>query len=228
MRTDYDLMPIVTAERRAFSNVLESLSEQDWNTPSLCAGWRVREVLAHMTMPLRLSAPRFMVEMVRSGGSFARMADRVARRDAQVPTRNLIERWHNCEHTPWKPPGGGLRGALTHDIVHGLDITIPLGLEHPVTEAALRIVLDHATSPLSQKHFKLDLTDTRLEANDLDWAFGAGEPLRSTAHQLLMVLMDRRLPAGVLSGTAANRFTSHQSGLSPHPWRAEAKYSSKR
>ena len=209
MSADNDLMPTVAAERRAFSDVLESLSEQDWNTSSLCEGWRVREVVAHMTMPLRFSAPRFMGEMVRSRGSFARMADRVARRDAQAPTGKLLEGWRSNHDTPWKPPGGGLRGALTHDVVHGLDITIPLGLEHPVSEAALRVVLDHATSPLSQKHFKLDLKGTRLEANDLDWAFGAGKPLRGSAHQLLMVLMDRRLPAGALSGTAAGRFTSH-------------------
>jgi uncharacterized protein (TIGR03083 family) len=203
-----DLMPMISAERRAFGAVLSSLPEPDWNAPSLCEGWRVREVVAHMTMPFRYPAPRFLAELARSRGKFARMSDRVARRDAQAPIGTLLAGWLTNVDNRWKPPGGGLKGALTHDVVHGLDITIALGMHHPVSEAALRVVLDNATSPLNLKHFGTDLTGTRLEADDLDWAFGEGEPLRGAARHLLMVLMDRRLPAGVLSGAQNARFTA--------------------
>jgi uncharacterized protein (TIGR03083 family) len=203
-----DLMPLISAERRAFGDVLSGLPEPDWDARSLCEGWRVREVVAHMTMPFRYRPPRFLAEMVRSRGNFARMSDRVARRDAQAPIGTLLAGWLTNVDNRWKPPGGGLNGALTHDVVHGLDITIPLGIEHPVSEAALRVVLDNATSPLNLKHFGIDLTGTRLEAGDLDWAFGEGEPLRGAARHLLMVLMDRRLPAGVLSGAQHARFTA--------------------
>jgi uncharacterized protein (TIGR03083 family) len=206
--TTTDLMPTITAERHAFGDVLEGLSASDWDAPSLCSGWRVREVVAHMTMPFRYPAPRFLGEMVRSRGNFARMADRVARRDADAPIGMLLDGWRANEGHPWKPPGGGRMGALTHDVVHGLDITVPLGIEHPVSEPALRVVLDHATTPLSLKHFGLDLTGIRLEADDLDWSTGDGEPLRGRARHLLMVLMDRRLPGGLLTGAAAARFTA--------------------
>ncbi len=202
------LMPTITAQRRAFGDVLEGLPESDWNAPSLCSGWRVREVVAHMTMPFRYAAPRFLGELVRSRGNFARMADRVARRDARAPIDTLLDGWRTNENHPWKPPGGGLEGALTHDVVHGLDITIPLGIEHPVSEQALRVVLGHATTPLGLTHSGLDVTGIRLEADDLDWAFGDGEPLRGRARYLLMVLMDRRLPAELLSGPAAARLTT--------------------
>jgi uncharacterized protein (TIGR03083 family) len=203
-----DLLPIITAERRAFGDVLDGLAQPDWEKPSLCAGWRVREVVAHMTMPLRFSALRFMGEMVRSRGNFARMADRVARRDAQAPISELLGGWRANQDSRWKPPGGGWPGALTHDVVHGLDITIPLGIEHPVSDRALRVVLDQATTPLGLKHFGHDLGGIRLEADDLDWAFGDGETLRGGARSLLMVLMDRRLPAELLSGAATARFTT--------------------
>jgi uncharacterized protein (TIGR03083 family) len=206
--TTPDLMPLVAANRRAFGDVLEGLSDADWDAPSLCVGWRVREVVAHMTMPFRYSAPRFLGEMVRSRGNFARMADRVARRDARAPIGTLLEGWRTNENHPWKPPGGGREGALTHDVVHGLDITVPLGIEHPVSEPALRVVLDNATTPRSLKHFGFDVAGLRLEADDLDWTFGDGEPLRGRARDLLLVLMDRRLPADVLSGPAAARFTT--------------------
>jgi uncharacterized protein (TIGR03083 family) len=203
--TSTGLMPIISAERQAFTGVLEALPEQRWDAGSLCSGWRVREVVAHMTMPFRYPAPRFLAELVRSRGNFARMSDRIARRDAQAPIGTLLDGWRSNESHPWKPPGGGPAGALTHDVVHGLDITIPLGIEHPVSDRALRVVLDNATSPLSQKHFGRDLTGIRLEADDLDWAFGDGEPLRGRARHLLMVLMDRRLPAGLLTGAGTAR-----------------------
>src|SRR3954453_21202416 len=100
--TTTDLMPTITAERTAFGDVLEGLSESDWNAPSLCSGWRVREVVAHMTMPLRISALRFAGEMARSRGDFARMADRVARRDAQEPIGSLLEGWRANQNSRWK------------------------------------------------------------------------------------------------------------------------------
>jgi uncharacterized protein (TIGR03083 family) len=206
--TTTDLMPTVAAERHAFSAVLEGLPASDWDSPSLCDGWRVREVVAHMTMPFRFSTGRFLGEMVRSRGNFARMADRVARRDGEAPIGALLGGWRTNENHPWKPPGGGLLGALTHDVVHGLDITVPLGIEHPVSEAALRAVLENATTPLSRKHFGQDLSGIRLEADDLDWAYGDGEPLLGGARSLLLVLMDRRLPSGHLSGAVAARFTT--------------------
>ena len=203
-----DLRTTITAERRAFGDVLAGLSEADWDAPSLCAGWRTREVVAHMTMPFRYPAPRFLAELARSRGNFARMADRVARRDAQAPIVTLLDGWRSNVDHPWRPPGGGAAGALTHDVVHGLDVTIPLGLEHPVGNQALRVVLGNATAPLSRKHFGVDLTGIRLEADDLDWAHGDGEPLRGAARHLLMVLMGRRLPAGVLTGAPTGRFTT--------------------
>ena len=206
--TTTDLMPTITAERAAFTEVLAGLSEADWDSLSLCSGWRVREVVAHMTMPFRYPAPRFLGELLRSRGDFARMADRVARRDARAPIGTLLDGWRTNEGHPWKPPGGGRMGALTHDVVHGLDITIPLGIEHPVREPTLRVVLEHATTPLSLKSIGADLTGIRLEADDLDWSYGDGEPLRGRARHLLMVLMDRRLPGGLLTGAATARFTT--------------------
>src|SRR3954454_22827510 len=105
--TTSDLMPTITAERTAFGEVLDGLSESDWNAPSLCSGWRVREVVAHMTMPFRYPAPRFVFEMVRSRGDFARMSDRVARRDAQAPIGTLLDGWRTNADHQWQPPGGG-------------------------------------------------------------------------------------------------------------------------
>src|SRR5437588_12757170 len=111
MTNDADLQPAVAAEYLALADLLASATDTQWDAPSLCAGWRVREVVAHMTMPFRYSTPRFLGEMVRSGGNFARMADRVARRDARAPIGELLAGWRSNEDSPWQPPGGGLEGA---------------------------------------------------------------------------------------------------------------------
>jgi uncharacterized protein (TIGR03083 family) len=73
---------VVRAERAELAEMLGELREEQWDQPTLCAGWRVREVVAHMTMPFRLSPAGFVAGMLRARGNFNRMADRQARADA--------------------------------------------------------------------------------------------------------------------------------------------------
>jgi uncharacterized protein (TIGR03083 family) len=190
----------IAAERRELADVLSALPTGSWETQTLCAGWRVREVVAHVTMPFRYSTPRFMRELMKSGGNFDRMADRCARRDGQAPTDELVAALRDNERNPWQPPGGGFEGALTHDVIHGLDITVPLNITRQIPEEHLRIVLETITGPKSLRHFGADLDGIELRADDIDWAFGTGTPLAGRAQDLALVLCGRKLPAGRLRG----------------------------
>jgi uncharacterized protein (TIGR03083 family) len=190
----------IAAERRELAAVLAGLAPGAWAQPSLCAGWRVREVVAHMTMPFRYSTARFLLEMGRSRGNFTRMADRCARRDAAASPAELTAALRdNAEH-PWRPPGGGLVGALTHDVIHGLDITVALGLDRTVPASRMAIVLNSITAPRSLKFFGTDLTGISLHASDLDWSAGSGTPVTGTAQDLALFACGRRLPPGRLEG----------------------------
>ena len=178
-----------------------------WDEPTLCAGWRTREVVAHMTMPFRMSPVGFVLGMIKAGGSFNRMADRAARRDAaSMSTDDLVNAMASNADHPWKPPGGGFEGALSHDVIHGLDFTVGLGIDRKVPEDRLCIVLDNIR-PKNLKFFGVDLAGIELRADDLDWHYGSGTPLRGAAQDLLLVLCGRRLPAGHLSGEPAARFS---------------------
>src|SRR5699024_7559288 len=42
---------IATANRRLAADMFDGLSDEQWRTPSLCAGWTVREVAAHLVPP---------------------------------------------------------------------------------------------------------------------------------------------------------------------------------
>ena len=46
------------AERERLADLFRDLSPEQWDTASLCTGWRVREVVAHMTMAARYMAWR--------------------------------------------------------------------------------------------------------------------------------------------------------------------------
>lgn len=97
---------MIAAQRAELGEILAGLPGPSWEEPTLCAGWRVREVVAHITMPFRLGRGRFALELAQSGGRFNAMADRVARRDAAaMPAADLTEAVRSNTGHPWKPPG---------------------------------------------------------------------------------------------------------------------------
>ena len=202
-----DITASIAAERRELAAILGGLPPESWDSPTLCAGWRVREVVAHITMPFRYAPPRFAFEMIRSRGNFNRMADRCARRDAAAPPGQLAAALRDNEQNAWKPPGGGYQGALTHDVIHGLDITVALGLGRQVPAERLRIVLAGITAAKSVRFFGTDLDGIELRADDLDWSFGSGTPVSGSAQDLALVVCGRKLPPGRLRGEPGARFT---------------------
>jgi uncharacterized protein (TIGR03083 family) len=136
------------------------------------------------------------------------MSDRVARRDAAaLSAADLLSALRDNVTNPWQPPGGGYLGALTHDVIHGLDVTVPLGIGRRVPEDRLRAVLDAIASPKARKHFGTDLNGVELKAEDIDWASGSGQLLSGAGQDLALVLCGRKLPFGRLRGEPAARFT---------------------
>ncbi|USX55259.1 maleylpyruvate isomerase family mycothiol-dependent enzyme [Lentzea sp. HUAS12] len=193
-----DIRAAIRAERRDQAELLEGLTGEQWDAPSLCAGWTTRHVVAHTTLPFRSGATRVLLEVLRSGGRFNHASDRMARKDARLPAEDLLNALKtNIDH-PWTPPGGGPAGALSHEVIHGLDITVALGLDRVVPHDRLRLVLDGMT-PASVRYFGADLVGKRLEATDLDWTFGDGVPVRGQAQDLLLLVCGRTLPPGRLS-----------------------------
>jgi uncharacterized protein (TIGR03083 family) len=203
------IQDMIAAQRGELAAVLDALPVSGWDEPTLCAGWRVREVVAHVTMPFRYSGGRFVVELARSRGRFNEMADRVALRDAarMSPAELAGAVRLNIGH-PWRPPGGGFSGALAHDVIHGLDITVPLGLAFAIPEERLRRVLPVSAADKTVTFFGANLAGIEFRARDLDWTLGAGTPLTGAAADLLLAMCGRKLPAGRLSGEAAARFSA--------------------
>ncbi|MFC9797637.1 maleylpyruvate isomerase family mycothiol-dependent enzyme [Streptomyces sp. NPDC127584] len=206
-RSTTGIRAAIAAERRELADLFDGLPAERWNEPSLCAGWRVREVVAHMSMGFRLSLPATLGELVRARGNLHRMTDRVARRDAAARSPAELSAFlrDNADHR-WTPPVGGAAGALGHDVVHGLDVTVALGLDRRVPEDRLRALLDQVR-PAGLRFFGVDLGGVRLCADDLDWSYGSGAPVTGSAQDLLLLAYGRRLPEGRLQGERSGRFT---------------------
>jgi len=191
--TSENLAAETYAERERLATMLAGLSVDQWTAESLCDGWRVREVVAHLTMPHRTSAPRFLAGLLRARFSFDRYADRDARTTTtRMTDAELVDLLRaNIEH-PWRPPGGGQAGALSHDVIHGLDITEPLGLPGPPAGRIAR-VLQHA-GPRNLAYFGVNLHGVRLAADDADVAVGEGttETRSMPVKDMLLVVTGRR------------------------------------
>jgi len=199
------MMEVIAAHRRALADALGTLTADQWGSASLCAGWTAAHVLAHQTMPFRISEPDFMAGLQCCGGDFTKFSDQIAERDSKLPPAELVAVLRANADTPWRPPGGGLTGALTHDVIHGLDIAWPLGLAYETSERATAAVLDSLTSPGSQTVFGFPLEGIRVAASDVGWSAGEGAELTGRSRDLMPLLAGRAVPHDLFDGEGAAR-----------------------
>jgi uncharacterized protein (TIGR03083 family) len=185
------------------ADLLDGGRSEVWDAPSLCAGWLVRHVVAHVTMPVRLTPERFGAELAAAGGDFAVLSDTVAARDAALPEGELLGQLRSQALHGWQPPGGGADGALSHAVIHSLDVSLALDRPPVAPAEAVRTVLDRLAGA-GGSIFGVDLTGVRLEASDSNWSWGAGvgagagagEVVRADGGSLVALLSGRTLPDG--------------------------------
>jgi uncharacterized protein (TIGR03083 family) len=196
---DAAIQPTVASEYLALADVMAAAAEADWNASSLCEGWRVREVIAHMTMAARYDQATFMAELQARDLDFGRLSNEIAARDAQLPTAELVANLRADTLLHWAPRGS-YHDALNHVVIHGLDVMVPLGDRRYPPAETLQIVLDDLTAGGVHEHFGTSIIGRRLETTDLDWSYGSGQVLRGNAGDLALALCGREVPPGRLEG----------------------------
>jgi uncharacterized protein (TIGR03083 family) len=200
MTTDADLQAAVGLEYVSLADLLEDAPDGRWDAPSLCEGWRVREVIAHVTMPARYSQEEFMAELQRCQFDFTRLSNEIASRDARLPESKLVDDLRSDVLHHWTPPEGGYHGALNHVVIHGLDVTVPLGVPRQSSDNSIRVVLDDLTKAGGHAHFGVEIEGRELLARDLEWSYGSGPPLEGAAEDLVLAVCGRTVPDGRLVG----------------------------
>ena len=201
---DENMARLIRAEFEALADRLVASPPDVWDAASLCEGWRTREVVAHVTMAARYSNDEFMAELRDCGLDFTVLSDKVATRDGQLPLQTLLDDLRSPTLHAWRPPGGGDLGALSHVVIHGIDIAALVDADPKVSDESLVIVLDSLASG-GHSHFGIDAAGRRFEADNLDWSQGSGDPLRGRAADLVAALSGRTVPPQRLTGNPLAR-----------------------
>jgi uncharacterized protein (TIGR03083 family) len=200
---DDEIWAAIDAHRLRTAELLEQLSDDEWVHPSLCDGWTVRDVAAHLTLQqLRLGVA--LLEAVRHPAGMNRMIREWARRRAELPREQLVAeiRWmvgsrrHNI--------GVTCHETLIDILVHSQDIAVPRGRRLYVDPRAAALaatrVWSYSGGSKAKVFKKIPLEGFRFSATDVTWAVGTGREITGPVVPILLVLTGRLAALSALSG----------------------------
>ncbi|MFJ3583362.1 maleylpyruvate isomerase family mycothiol-dependent enzyme [Streptomyces sp. NPDC090127] len=195
-----DVWALVHAERAALVDDLAPLDEAGWRTPSLCDGWTVHEVVAHLVDTAKTTRLGFVFGLARAGFDFDRQNTAGVRRERGASPEETLERLRSVVHRTSTPPAP-LDSRLVEEVVHGEDIRRPLGLTRAYPEeAVVRALRLQARTPASFGGARELLARVRLTATDADVAIGSGPGVSGPVLSLLLAVSGRRVALGDLTG----------------------------
>lgn len=198
----------IATERLRFADEVDALTPEQWETPSLCGDWTVRQVVGHLVMPHETPRRTVLLEVARDRGNFDRAVSRLAVQAAARPTGDLVSAMRRHANSRFKPPGFGSIAPLTDLLIHGMDIRVPLGLPVDRSAEAFRHSLDFLVRPAVQRlFFSTRLPPLRIVATDLDWSHGSGHEVTGSAADLALALAGRRPRLDLLAGAGAAAMT---------------------
>ena len=197
-------MAMACAERQDLVELLSGLTPEQWDQPSLCARWRVRDVVGHIIGYDELRGGETVREFVRNGLFPPRInAAVLARHEGRSPDE-LKAALAAHVHPRGLTTGFGGLIALADGMIHHQDIRRPLGLPREIPHDRLLAVLDFARyAPLLRGVWRA--RGVRLVATDLDWSFGRGPEASGPGEALLMVMTRRPCALGDLTGPGVDR-----------------------
>lgn len=179
----------IDTERAYVADLLESLPAPSWDIPSLCAGWTVRDVAAHLAFS-QARLRDVIVPAIRSGFSYNRMIAYAAvhsplTHDQIVATlRGFVGSRRTAPMVTELEP-------LLDVLVHTQDICVPLGIEHPMPRDAAVAAADRVLALRGIMRLWRPPSDVRLVATDVDWSFGSGQVVEAPIQAHLLTLTGR-------------------------------------
>ncbi|MGW5647486.1 maleylpyruvate isomerase family mycothiol-dependent enzyme [Saccharopolyspora sp. NPDC003752] len=195
-----DIWAMVHAERAALLDDLAHLDERQWSEPSLCEGWTVHDVVAHLVDSARTTRLGFVAGLVRARFDFDRQNARGVERERGATPQETLERLRRVASRTSTPPAP-LDSRLVEEVVHGEDIRRPLGLTRRyLPEAVVRSLRLQARTPAAFGGAKELMSRIRLTATDADVSIGSGPEATGTALSLLLAISGRAAALADLDG----------------------------
>lgn len=195
-----DVLTLARDERADLAAFLATLSPQQWQAPTLCHGWLVRDVVAHVISYDDALSMRDLLAFVIQGRLRPGQVNAVAMaRYKTCSPRELLELLTGHLQPSGLTAALGGRVALVEGLIHHQDIRRPLGQPRVIPPERLLPAL--RTALIAPDISGLWRTrGVRLVATDIGFSAGSGLEVRGTAEALLMVIAGRRGVASELSG----------------------------
>ena len=190
---DETLWRAVERERLSLATLLEELTPEQWETPSLCALWRVRDVAAHVAMtPTAPSMGTLLRQLARARGDLWAAGAQVAVDHARRPTGELVEQLRRDAALRSMPRVTNPDNILMDALVHGQDVAVPLGIDRPMPTAAAEAAFARVWGMGWPFHARRRLAGLRLVATDADVDVGAGAAVEGELRVLLLLVTGRK------------------------------------
>lgn len=179
-------------ERLSLAELLGGLSADQWEAPSLCSAWRVRDVAAHVAMtPTAPSVPTLVRELVRARGNLWSAGAQVAIDHARRPTEQIVEQLRRDAAARSMPRITNADNLLMDALVHGQDIAVPLDIRRPMPPGPARAAFDRVWNMGWPFHARRRLRGLRLVATDTDLDIGQGPVIEGDLSDLLLLVTGR-------------------------------------
>lgn len=206
-----EIWPVVHQERQALIDDLAVLEPDDWNTPSLCTGWDVHDVLAHLVDSAKTTRLGFVRRMVAAGFDFDRdNAVGITREKAAHPRDTLNAFKAVRSHTATPP--AALATRLVESFVHGEDVRRPLKIVRNYSPAHVAEALAYQVkTSVSMGGGKESAQGWHLIASDTPFEHGDGPKIHGPAIALLLAVSGRPVGADELTGPGAHIFVTELS-----------------
>lgn len=193
-----DLSGIKSARARLLK-ALRELDPAEWTTDSLCSGWNVRDVVGHLVDTGEVTAPRFVMGMPAAASALRAIRSRPGSPVGPGSPDALLQRL--AAQIARHDEDLGLHGSwLTEVVIHGLDITVPLGRHVPHDDETLLATADFVYASGGVDGVRRRWRGLRFVADDLVWAAGRGREVRGPVRGLLLAMAGRRAGLDLVHG----------------------------
>lgn len=186
----------VENERLGLASMLEELTPAQWEVPSLCSRWRVRDVAAHVAMtPTAPTMATLVGQLARAKGNLWAAGAQIAIDHARRPTEQIVDQLRRDAAARSMPLITNADNLLMDALVHGQDIAIPLGIARPMPLEAAKAAFDRVWRMGWPFHARRRFAGVRLVATDADIVVGKGPALEGDLAALLLLMTGRTTAA---------------------------------
>lgn len=195
----------IHAERATLAAHLGDLSDAEWQGPTLCAGWTVHDVAAHVIAHPQIGWRQMAGMLGRNlGRGYNQMIFREVKRLGATRSRDqVLADFATYADSRRRVPTTTSVEPLIDALVHAQDVYRPLGIRHDPDPEAAAVAADRLRRLAVLMGSRRTVRAVRMVATDTDWARGTGPVVEAPIAELMMLCAGRGADRTLVSGGGA-------------------------